>query len=143
MGEISCDFHNENILLSKINKFILLDWRQNFGGESLEYGDSYYDFAKLRHGFLVNHGIVDDEQFQIKEKSENSIEISIMQHSHLIECNNEFDNWLKKHNFDTKKVNILTALIYINICGLHEHPYAKFLYYYGQYLLSIYLEASK
>lgn len=31
--------------------------------------------------------------------------------------------------FDPKKVKLLTALIYLNICGLHDYPYAKFYIY--------------
>lgn len=41
------DFHFENII-EQDDGFKLLDWRQDFGG-IVEYGDVYYDLAKLNH----------------------------------------------------------------------------------------------
>lgn len=133
------DFHGENIIANLNAGFTLLDWRQRFGQDSIDYGDAYYDFAKLRHGLLVNHGVVSKDGFNIREFSHNYYFISIAQHSNLIECDLAFKRWLTEHNFDINRVDVLTALIYINICGLHEYPYAKFLYLYGQKLLSDYL----
>ena len=59
------DFHFENILKTKDKKFIFLDWRQDFGG-ILDYGDVYYDLAKLYHGIIVDHGAIRNEMFNIK-----------------------------------------------------------------------------
>ena len=36
------------------NKFILIDWREDFG-ENVEYGDLYYDIAKLYGGMILNY----------------------------------------------------------------------------------------
>lgn len=129
------DFHGENIISTENGTFGLLDWRQSFGKNSKKYGDTYYDLAKLRHGLLVNHGIVNLNNFTITELAHNYVFISIRQHSNLIECIHVLDEWMKEKEFDTKKIELLTALIYINICGLHEYPYSKFLFLYGQHLL--------
>jgi hypothetical protein len=43
--------------------------------------------------------------------------------------------WLKKEGYDVKKVNIITALIFINIAPLHHHPYSIFLFFLGKLLL--------
>lgn len=129
------DFHGENILIKEDNTFSLLDWRQCFGDSSIEFGDTYYDLAKLKHGLLVNHGVVHDDGFTIKEYGNNEVFISILQHSNLIECLEEYDKWLELKSFKPHKVNLLNALIYLNVCGLHDYPYAKFLYLYGQHLL--------
>ena len=136
------DFHGENILSTSSEEFKLLDWRQSFGKSSKNFGDAYYDFAKLRHGFLVNHGIVDNLQFNILEKNQSDVFITIDQKSNLLECDVYFKAWLIDHDFDVRKVELLTALIYLNICGLHEYPYAKFLYFYGQHLLHNYVTES-
>lgn len=133
------DFHGENIIANEKGNFTLLDWRQCFGKDSKMYGDTYYDLAKLRHGFLVNHGIVNGNDFVISERANNDVFISIKQHSNLLECDTALDEWLVANSFDVRKVKLLTALIYLNICGLHEYPYAKFLYLYGQRLLNEYL----
>ena len=130
---------NMSSAASDVYKRQLLDWRQCFGKNSMKYGDAYYDFAKLRHGFLVNHGIVDEGGFNVKENSMNDVFISIKQHSNLIDCDKYFKEWLIEKKFNYQKVKLLTALIYINVCGLHEYPYSKFLYLYGQSLLDEYL----
>jgi NDP-sugar pyrophosphorylase family protein len=129
------DFHAENILIKNDGSFSLLDWRQFFGEYSIEYGDTYYDLAKLKHGLLVNHGLVNKDAFSIKEIHHNDVFISIPQYSNLVECEELLDKWIESKSFSVKKVNLLTALIYLNICGLHEYPYSKFLYLYGQHLL--------
>ena len=53
-----------NILINKNSDqpFTLLDWRQDFGG-NMEYGDIYYDLAKLNHGFIISHKIIDEKLF--------------------------------------------------------------------------------
>jgi hypothetical protein len=133
------DFHGENIIADEKGGFTLLDWRQCFGKNSKKYGDAYYDLAKLRHGLLVNHGVVTANEFTINELAHNYVFVSIKQHSNLLECDTELDKWLVENSFDPKKVKLLTALIFLNICGLHDYPYAKFLYLYGQHLLNHYL----
>ena len=42
----------------------------------------------------------------------------------------------KKNNYSIKKVEILTALIYLNIAALHHYPYSIFLYYLGKFELT-------
>lgn len=134
------DFHGENIISSQNGGYTLLDWRQCFGEGSKHYGDAYYDLAKFRHGLLVNHGIVNSNGFSIKELAHNYFFISINQYSNLLECESALDRWMLRNEFDTYKVRLLTALIYLNICGLHEYPYSKFLYLYGQHLLDSYIK---
>lgn len=131
------DLHGENILTHN-GKYYLLDWRQNFGG-NYEYGDIYYDLAKIRHGLLVNHGIVDKGYFEVNENTNGNISISIFQYSNLLDAEKSMINWLNDNGFDAYKVKILTALVYLNVCGLHEYPYSKFLYHYGTLLLQEYL----
>ena len=63
---------------------------------SKKYGDTYYDLAKLRHGLLVNHGIVNLNNFTITELAHNYVFISIRQHSNLIECIHVLDEWMKE-----------------------------------------------
>ena len=133
------DLHNENILFTPQNNFKLLDWRQNFSGKSLDFGDTYYDLAKFKHGLLVNHEMVSKDLFSIHEIRLNEFQISIPQYSNLIECDIALSDWVNRNHYSLEKVNILTALIFINICGLHEYPYAKFLYFYGQNLLNKFL----
>ena len=133
-GRFHGDFHFENILWSKENEsFTFLDWRQDFSGNTL-FGDIYYDFAKLMHGLIVNHGVISRNKYSASWKN-NEIYFEIQRKKRLIESENEFNNWLKINGFDLKKVRILTALIYLNIAALHHHPYSLLLYGLGKEML--------
>ena len=45
-------FNFVNLLYMKKNKFTLIDWRQDFAGET-EFGDLNYDLAKLLGGIII------------------------------------------------------------------------------------------
>jgi len=128
------DLHFENILVSEDGNFVLLDWRQDFGG-ICEYGDCYYDLAKLLHGMIVSHEIVNNDLFYF-EKEDNIIKIDILRNYKLVECEKWFMNYLNKNNYHIYKVLVLTSLIFINISPLHHDPYSQFLFYLGKYQLN-------
>lgn len=133
-GRFHGDFHFENILYNeKSDKFIFLDWRQNFGG-IYEYGDIYYDLAKLNHGLIVCHELIAQDKYNIKING-NKVEYHLERKSILEECEKYYYEWLKKNGYDVKKVKILTALIYLNIAALHHYPYCHLLYFLGETLL--------
>ena len=133
-GKFHGDFHFENILYNeKADKFIFLDWRQNFGS-SLDTGDIYYDLAKLLHGLIICHELIAKNKYAVEIK-ENIINYSFERKEILIKCEKYFYKWLKKHNYDVKKVKILTAIIYLNISALHHYPYCHLLYNLGKRML--------
>ena len=133
-GRFHGDFHFENILWSKEkNRFVLLDWRQEFGG-SLATGDIYYDFAKLLHGMIVSHQMIDNENYVVSW--EEDVHVDILRNQRLVECEERFYSWLSKNNYDVSKVKILTSLIYLNIAALHHYPYSHFLFYLGKLMLN-------
>jgi len=121
------DFHPENILVDS-GKFILLDWRQNFGEGNKEFGDLYYDLAKFMHGLLVSHPMVARNQFSVKWISEHKVKIDIQSSTSLEEAKKAYYKWLDENEFDIPHVELLTAIIFINIAALHEQPYGEFLY---------------
>lgn len=123
------DLHFENIIRNK-ESFCLLDWRQDFDG-LIEYGDTYYDLAKLNHGMIVSHEIVRKNLFEIEIKGE-EIHCDILRPDNLVVCQEEFYRFLSEANFNLHKVNILTALIFLNIAPLHHTPYNSFLYFFGK-----------
>ena len=127
------DLHFENILVSN-SKFTLLDWRQDFGGE-LFYGDIYYDFAKLNHGLIVSHEMVDKNNFNVNIKGR-EINFSFERDERLIDCEAYFYSWLEANGYNVQKVKILTALVFLNIATLHHKPYDKFLFYLGKSMLN-------
>ena len=96
----------------------------------MKYGDIYYDLAKLLHGILVSHKIVLDGGYRIQEtEDEITLEIDTTEiYKNLIPL---LSSWVKTNGYDINRINILTALIFINIAPLHHDPYSRFLYFYG------------
>lgn len=133
-GRFHGDFHFENILWTQHEKiFTFLDWRQDFGG-NLSVGDIYYDFAKLLHGLIISHELINRELYSVIW-TDKSINFDFLRKQNLINCENYFFEWLYKNGFDVKKVKTLTALIYLNIAALHHNPYSLLLYSLGKQML--------
>lgn len=123
------DFILDNIICSGLDQFILLDWRQDFGG-LLECGDTYYDLAKLNHNLIFNHDIINKNLFEININDK--IYCDILRSHNLSNCQDILKSFIKQNNLDQKKVNILTALIWINMAPLHHYPLNMFLFYFGK-----------
>ena len=126
------DLHFENILKTD-DGFMLLDWRQDFGG-SLEEGDLYYDLAKLHHGLIVSHDIVDANQFRIHRDGA-QITVDIDRRHLLVQCERILRRYVIEKGLDWHKTQVMTALIFLNIAALHHHPYSIFLFYLGKSML--------
>ena len=95
----------ENILKIKNNNFKLLDWRENFGLIN-NYGDIYYDLAKLKHGFHLNHETMINNGFNIKVEKDN-IDFDYLRKSSLIECDQILDEFINNRNLSVRKVDII------------------------------------
>lgn len=140
-GQFHGDYHFENIIYNKEqDDFKFLDWRQNFG-KSLDIGDIYYDFAKLNHGLIVCHEMIAKNIFTASWEGE-QLSFDFARKQSLVECEGYFYQWLEQNGYDVKKVKIMTALIFLNICALHEYPYVLLLYGLGKQMLFEALEGS-
>ena len=80
---------------------------------------------------IIDHNIVRLEKFNVNINKRN-IKLDYHQSKNNKFCQKIFFDFLKMNNFSKKKVNILTALIFLNIAGLHHYPYSIFLYYLGK-----------
>lgn len=129
------DLHFENIIHTIHDKFVFLDHRQSFEN-SLKIGDIYYDFAKLLHGMIISHDIIDNNYFEV---STNNFNTEVNFNFHIKYSNKNFDDiflkWLVEKGYNLLKVKILTAIIFINISPLHHYPYNKLLFYLGKLML--------
>lgn len=132
-GRFHGDFHFENILVTPAGEFMFLDWRQDFCGD-LQHGDIYYDLAKLLHGLIVNHAVIDAGWYQADWQGD-TLTYDFHRLQRLVECEQQFDDYLQQHGYDRKKVRILTALVFLNIAALHHHPYCLLLYGLGKTML--------
>ena len=132
------DLHFENILSSEKNEyntlpFVLLDWRQDFCGE-LEYGDVYYDLAKLMHGLIISHEIINKNLYNF-DRSMNEIKYDFLRKNVNIDCEGIYIDYLNKWGYDVEKVKIMTSLIFLNIAKFHHYPYCHLLFYLGKSML--------
>lgn len=123
------------ILFHKALIFKLIDWRQDFGG-IVEYGDFYYDMAKIYASLVFPHDQIKAKQFEIST-SGNKIDFKIQQpednrYDKTIES---FEYWMTQNNVDVKKVRQLTSIVLLNMSPLHEYPLNILLYYLGKEML--------
>ncbi len=130
------DFILDNIIMQEKSQYKLIDWRQDFGGE-IEGGDQYYDLAKLAHNLVVNHEIIDNNNFEIKFKNSGEVDVNIHRFQTLVECESLYFDILTEKGIDIKKIKLLRAIIWLNMSPLHHHPFDLFLYYFGKYNLFI------
>lgn len=138
-GRFHGDFHFENILWDAVSeKFVFLDWRQDFGGD-LSTGDIYYDLAKLLHGLIVCHELIAGNFFSVDWR-DGAIDFDFHRKQVLVYCERRFGVWLDEQGYDARKVSILTALIYLNIAALHHHPYSLMLFALGKSMLKTELD---
>lgn len=128
------DFHFENILYNNKNKkFIFLDWRQDFAS-NIKCGDRYYDFAKLMHGLIVNHKIIESNLYSVNWINDD-INFDLNRKFNLVQCENYFKIWLDNNSYSSRKVYLLASLIYLNIATLHHYPYSELLFSLGKSML--------
>ncbi len=136
------DLHFENIIYSKSNnEFTFLDWRQDFGG-ILDYGDIYYDLAKLLHGMVVPHPSISKGKYSLTETEKKKI-IKIYRQKKLQVIEKKFKAWVQDNGFDLVKVDMLCSLIFLNVAPLHHHPYSKLLFSLGHYGLQKIVETNE
>lgn len=128
------DFHLENILVDN-NKYIMLDFRQNFGKSMI--GDMYYDIAKMWHSFIVNHEMVKKDLFTVENVDTNNVNIDIHRSFVDTECEQALIDWLEaSETYDRKQAELMTAIIFLNIAACHVYPYSKFLFNLGKLMIN-------
>jgi hypothetical protein len=130
---VESSFHGDFILDNIIyhnGKFKLIDWRQDFSGD-LEFGDKYYDLAKLNHSLYINHDVVNNNLFSVST-NESEITCTIHRKDTHVEMQELLYNFIVKNNLSLRKVKVLTSIIWLNMAALHHHPFDLFLYYYGK-----------
>ena len=140
IGKESTGFHGDfildNILTS--DTFTLIDWRQDFNG-IIESGDMNYDLAKLNHNLVLNHDMLYHDYFDIHFSEGITCDVHVKKS--LIDCKSILKQFCEENDINFNSIEILTALIWINMSPLHEHPLDMFLYYFGKY--NLFLALSK
>lgn len=109
------------------NKFTYIDWRESFGGIT-ECGDLYYDLSKLYGGSIINYNLVKNMSYINYEEGLSVINYSYDVTPNLILFKSDYIKWIIKNNFDLNKIELITALIFLNMSPLHDNNFGKMLW---------------
>lgn len=121
------DLQFDNILFdTQTQRFTLLDWRQDFGGK-VEYGDLYYDLAKLNGGITLHYDLIKKNLFLLNEHG-SEVWIDFAQRASAESIREAFFAFCTEHGYDIGKVQLLTAIIFLNMAPLHHAPFDRLLY---------------
>lgn len=127
----------ENIIHNN-DKFFFIDWRECFG-KNLLYGDIYYDFAKIHHALIVSGKIIRSNNYHVDIKKD-EISLNIKTRKNLINFLLIFEKFLINKKYNLNNVRLMSIIIYLNIAALHDNPYDEFLFFFGRYLLQLFIE---
>jgi len=133
------DLQFDNILIDENNRFVLLDWRQEFSGIT-KYGDMYYDLAKLNGGMYVSYKNIKKGLFNIRSDG-NKFLISFEKDKFLTDSKKIFNQFVESNSLDLKKIEVLTGLIFLNMAPMHHAPFSHYIYNLGRYQLNKWLNS--
>lgn len=145
------DLHDDNVLLTPEGDFRLIDWRESFGGDR-EIGDRYYDLAKLLHTLTFSVEAMEQEKYFIEcskpdlargEEPRESlpeatkvIQIGNHRDSSVSECLDAFWSFVRDNHYSSERVELIQALVFLNMSPLYEGSLSEYLYLLGRYKLS-------
>ena len=129
VGFLHGDLQFDNIIINNSGAFKVIDWRHEFGG-LVNYGDIYYDLAKLAGGFIINYASIKNHNFNV-EIDNNSATLSIPNVDHITVYQEQLKKYILDNKLDYKKVRQLVPIIFWNMAPLHTAPFDLFLWYLG------------
>jgi len=129
------DFILDNIIRTD-NSYILIDWRHEFGSQ-LQYGDIYYDLAKLRHNIIFNHSNILHDLYEISYINNTEVVVDLKCNYLFMTQLKDFDRFAVENNFNLKKIRMITAIIWLNMSPLYYGKLSDFLFYFGKYNLAL------
>ncbi len=133
------DFILDNIMKKSDGTYCLIDWRHEFG-DQLHKGDMYYDLAKLQHNIIFNHKNILNNLFTVI-KDATAVRVDLKCNYLLVSQLEQFNLFLQKKNLMKQKVDLLTAIVWLNMAPLYDEPLQEFLFYFGKFHLTKSLSA--
>ena len=127
------DLHFDNTLVPSdpaAGPFKLLDWRHDFCG-IIEYGDWYYDLAKIHHELIISHDEIKANQFSVERQGDGARILHLVR-SEYVGCQKVLARFVEEQGMDYQRVLLLTYLIFLNMSPLHHEPFDQFLYSLGR-----------
>tara|TARA_Y100000310_G_scaffold298696_1_gene332867 strand:+ start:2963 stop:4531 length:1569 start_codon:yes stop_codon:yes gene_type:complete len=136
---ISCFIHGDlnfgNILYNENeHKFCLIDCRPNFAG-IVEFGDLYYDLAKLYAGLIINFQDIRDNHFEYISSNED-VKINFKKWGLRDSLIKIFEDYVISKNLDLKRIKILSGLTFLNMAPLHNPPFDQLLMAFGSKIIN-------
>ena len=129
------DLQFQNILYNfKSEQFLFIDWRQDFAGH-VEFGDLYYDLAKLYGGIIMNYDNVMRDIF-FYEKKGDATNVQFKKWKNDKQYQKILDNFIREKGLDEQKIKLLVGIIYINMSALHHYPFNNALMAFGSSIIS-------
>lgn len=128
------DLQFDNVLMTKSNNFLLLDWRQDFSG-NIYFGDQYYDLAKLNGGMIVSYKLIKENYFLFSTDFNKNITIQHKAPKELHKVKLLFENYLSNNDLSLYKVRIITGLVFLSMSPMHNEPFDHFIYNLGKLIL--------
>jgi len=122
------DLQFDNVIYSENNKFVLIDWRHEFGSTS-DFGDVYYDLSKLYGGCLLSYSLLKNENNFSLKIDDNVVELSSKTTMNLSSFLAYYEDWIIKNGYDLSKRKKITSLIYLNMAPLHSQKFGNFLFF--------------
>jgi thiamine kinase-like enzyme len=133
-GFMHGDLQFDNIVINSAGEFKLIDWRHEFAG-IVEYGDIYYDLAKMAGGFIINYANIKNHNFNI-EIDDQAVTLSVPNVDHITVYQRKLKEYVLANDLDYKKVQQLVPIIFWNMAPLHTAPFDIFLWYLGMKLFA-------
>ncbi len=128
------DLQFDNVIVTNKKNFKLIDWRSDFSG-LLSKGDLCYDLAKLLGGILVNYKKIKQKKFYYKNtKGKIKFKVPFVKNKKLLI--DEIKNYCSNNMINFSKIELLTALIFLNMSPMHKHPFDKILFCYSKMLIN-------
>lgn len=119
------DLQFDNILYDGL-KFTFVDWRESFA-DNTSKGDLYYDLAKLYGGCLIPYNKMKNDNFFKIEGGISFLNYDLSISPELEKFKHFYESWILDNGFDLKKIKLITGLIFLNMCPLHDEKFSKLL----------------
>lgn len=129
-GFMHGDLQFDNVIIDENGSFKLIDWRHEFAG-LVEYGDIYYDLAKMSGGFIINYANIKGHNFDVEVDDNLNAVLSIPNIDNITIYQRKLKKYILDNNLDYKKVQTLIPIIFWNMAPLHTAPFDIFLWYLG------------
>jgi thiamine kinase-like enzyme len=131
-GFVHGDLQFDNIIINSTGDFLLIDWRHEFANV-VDYGDIYYDLAKMAGGFIINYANIKQHNFDIEIQG-TEVTLSVPNIDSIDTYQTILKEFVISKGWDYKKVQQLIPIIFWNMSPLHTAPFDIFLWYLGMKL---------